>query len=116
MEAIHLDQLREHGGRPGLRDENALESALNRPKQKWHFDPRVDHAALAAAYGFGLSRNHPFIDGNKRVALVAMLAFLLVNGHDIRAGNEEVLSMALALASGRLSESRLAEWLRRRMA
>jgi death on curing protein len=115
VDAIHTDQIHEHGGLPGLRDENALESALTRPRQKWLYEQSADLASLGAAYGFGLARNHPYTDGNKRVALVAMLTFLAINGRDIDAADDDVLTAMLTLASGRLTESGLADWLRSRM-
>ncbi|MBM4201617.1 MAG: type II toxin-antitoxin system death-on-curing family toxin [Gammaproteobacteria bacterium] len=115
VDAIHIDQVREHGGRTGLRDEGGLESALARPRHKWLYDDDADLAALAAAYGFGLARNHPYVDGNKRVALVVMLTFLAVNGRSIEATDEDVLTTLLALAAGRLTESALADWLRSRL-
>lgn len=74
VDAVHLDQIREHGGLAGLRDEKALESALARPRQKRHYEKTSDLAAQAAAYGFGLCRNHPYRDGNKRVAFVVRLS------------------------------------------
>jgi len=115
VDAIHIDQVREHGGRTGLPDEGGLESALARPRHKWLYDHDADLAALAAAYGFGLARNHPYVDGNKRVALVVMLTFLAVNGRSIEATDEDVLTTLLALAAGRLTESALADWLRSRL-
>ena len=80
LDAIHLDQLREHGGSPGVRDENALESALGRPRNRWLYDPASDLATLAAAYGYGLATNHGYVDGNKRVAFMALYTFLALNG------------------------------------
>jgi death-on-curing protein len=115
VDAIHTDQIREHGGLLGLRDENGLESALTRARHKWHFDQVTDLASLGAAYGFGLARNHPYTDGNKRVALVAMLTFLAINGQDLDARDDDVLTTMLALAAGRLTEPELAAWLRTRM-
>jgi death on curing protein len=115
VDAIHIDQIHEHGGPTGLRDENALESALARPRHRWLYEHGTDLAAVAAAYGFGLARNHPYVDGNKRVALVAMLTFLAVNGRAIEATDEDVLTTLLALAAGRLTESALADWLRSRL-
>lgn len=112
VDAIHLDQIREHGGLSGLRDESGLESGLAHPRHKWLCEPGTDLPALAAAYGFGLAQNHPYVDGNKRVALVAMLTFLAVNGGTIEATDEEVLTTVLALAAGPLTESALADWLR----
>jgi death-on-curing protein len=112
VDAVHLDQLREHGGLAGLRDEHALESALARPRQKWQYDDEPDLATLAAAYGFGLCRNHPFRDGNKRVAFVVMVVFLELNGFRFDATEADVVTTLLAVASGQLSEADLAEWLR----
>jgi death-on-curing protein len=115
VDAIHTDQLREHGGLIGLRDEAALESALARARHRWPYERTADLASLAAASGFGLARNHPYNDGNQRVALVAMLAFLTVNGYDVNAVDDDVLTTMIALASGRLTEPDLADWLRDRM-
>ncbi|MDO8835662.1 MAG: type II toxin-antitoxin system death-on-curing family toxin [Vicinamibacterales bacterium] len=115
VDAIHIDQIREHGGPTGLRDESGLESALARPRHKWLYGHDTDLATLAAAYGFGLARNHPYVDGNKRVALVAMLTFLALNRRTIDAADADVLTTLLALAAGQLTESALADWLRSRM-
>lgn len=112
LEAVHLDQLREHGGLPGLRDEAALESALARPRQKWAYDPEADLALLAAAYGFGLATNHPYRDGNKRAAFLAMAIFLGLNGFEIEAPEAEVVAVMVAVAAGRLKERQLADWVR----
>jgi len=112
VDAIHNDQLREHGGLPGIPDENALESALARPQQKWHDADKVDVPALAAAYGFGLVRNHPYRDGNKRIGFLVMVTFLGLNGHDFSATDAEVVTEILALADGRVSERELADWIR----
>jgi death-on-curing protein len=112
VEAIHVDQMREHGGLIGLRDENALESALARPQQRFHYEPKIDLASLAAAYAFGLSSNHPFRDGNKRVSFLAAVVFLGLNGLDFVATDEEVVEKSLALAAGDLEEVDLAEWIR----
>ena len=112
VDAIHDDQLREHGGLPGVRDENVLESALARPQQKWHYADRVDVPALAAAYAFGLVRNHPYRDGNKRIGFLAMATFLGLNGHDLTATDAEVVTEILELASGNVSEDALADWIR----
>jgi death-on-curing protein len=112
VDAIHNDQLREHGGRPGIRDENVLESALARPRQKWHHTDRTDIPALAAAYAFGLIRNHPYVDGNKRIGFLAMVTFLGTNGHDFTAADTEVVAEILALAEGSASEEALADWVR----
>jgi death on curing protein len=112
IDAIHHDQLREHGGLPGVRDESALESALARPLQKWQYSDHTDVAMLAAAYAFGLVRNHPYRDGNKRVGFLAMVTFLGVNGHDFSANEADVVTHIVALADGRVSEEALAEWVR----
>ena len=107
VDAIHDDQLREHGGLPGLRDENVLESALARPRQKWHYAAPPDVPMLAAAYAFGLVKNHPYRDGNKRIGLLAMATFLGLNGHDLHATDAEVVAEFLALADGGVSEEAL---------
>ena len=111
LDAVHHDQLREHGGRPGVRDEGLLESALARPQQKWHYS-KPDLAALAAAYAFGLAKNHPYTDGNKRIAFLAMVTFIELHAHAVDAQDVEVVDTKLALAAGRLSEDELADWVR----
>ena len=113
VDAIHTDQLREHGGLPGVRDENALESALARPRQKWHYAVSPDVPALAAAYAFGLVQNHPYRDGNKRIGFLAMVTFLGTNGYEFSAGDADVVTEILALADGKVSEDDLATWIRR---
>ena len=112
VDAVHLDQLREHGGLQGVRDENALESALARARNKWAYELAPDLAALAAAYGYGLAASHPYHDGNKRIAFLAMVMFLGLNGWDLDASESEVVSTMLAVADGSYSEPELAEWLR----
>ena len=109
---IHSDQVQAHGGSLGLRDRALLESALERPRNRFHYEPDADLAAVAAAYGFGISSNHPFIDGNKRVAFQAMYLFLGLNGFRIDAPEEEVVALVLSLATGALDEPSLADWLR----
>jgi death-on-curing protein len=113
VEAIHFDQLRLHGGLPGIRDENALESALARPRNRSVYDSSSDLAALAAAYGYGLVTSHPFVDGNKRVGFLAMYVFLGLNGKEIEADEPEVVELMIAIADGRRSERDIAAWLRR---
>ncbi len=113
VEAIHFDQLREHGGLSGLRDEGALEAALARPHRKWAYRRKLDLEALAAAYAFGLARNHPFQDGNKRVAAVTMVVFLELNGRHVSAPEDELVQVLTVVAGGSLSEAALARWLRR---
>ena len=112
VEAAHLDQLREHGGMSGLRDEDALEAVLARPRQKWHYDTDTDLAALAAAYAFGLATAHPFNDGNKRIAFLTMAVFFGLNGKEIEATEPELVQVMTALAAGSLKEPQLAAWVR----
>jgi death on curing protein len=112
-EAIHFDVLRSHGGMPGLRDEGALESALARGRQRLAYEPGSDLPELAAALGYGIARDHPFNDGNKRVAFVLMAVFLGLNGLDLVAPETEVVTMMLDVAAGSISEAELASWLRR---
>ena len=112
LDAIHLDQLREHGGLHGIRDENALESALARARNKWAYESVEDPAVLAAAYGYGLATSHPYRDGNKRIAVLAMLVFLGLNGWELEAPEDEVVATMLAVADRRCTEEELATWLR----
>jgi death on curing protein len=112
VDAIHTDQLREHGGLAGVRDDNVLESALARPQQKWHYAENPDLASLAAAYAFGLVRNHPYRDGNKRIGFLAMATFLELNGTAFDASDADVVAEILALAEGKVSEDALADWIR----
>ncbi len=111
---MHAAQIREHGGLPGLRDEGALESALARPQQKWHYE-KPGLPVLAAAYGYGLCRSHPFRDGNKRVAFVTMLVFLELNNQSVDATDTEIVTLMTALAAGGVSEADLAAWLEKRI-
>ncbi len=108
--AIHGEQLREFGGPAGLRDPGMLESALGRPRNKWSFGEE-DLAVLAAAYAFGVARNHPFVDGNKRAALLSLITFLGLNGIDFEAPNSEAVVMIQGLASGEIGEEGLARWI-----
>lgn len=110
-EAIHLEQLRRHGGSPGLRDENALESALSRPPNKASYG-EPDIAALAAAYAFGLARNHPFVDGNKRTAIVVAVTFLIVNGYELNADDGMLYTFTMSLAAGEVDEDGAAAFFR----
>ena len=109
--AIHDMQLAEHGGLPGTRDAGLLESALARPLHLAAYD-QPDAAALAAAYGWGIARNHPFIDGNKRTAFVAIELFLQLNGWALHASDADCVITMLAVAAGDLPEDTLADWLR----
>ena len=115
IEAVHLDQVREHGGLIGIRDDNALESALARARQRWAYEPESDLERLAADYAFGISSNHPFRDGNKRIAFLAAVIFLGLNGLSLIAPDEQVVETMLALASGELDEEALAGWIRSRV-
>jgi death-on-curing protein len=99
----------------GIRDENVLESALARARQRWTYEPEADLPRLAADYAFGIARNHPFRDGNKRVALLAAVIFLGLNGLEFVAPEEEVVERMLALASGDLDEEEVGEWIRSRV-
>ena len=112
VEAIHYAQLDEHGGLHGVRDVNALEAALARPRQKQVYGDEVDLADLAAAYAFGLSKSHPFTDGNKRVAYLVAAVFLELNGYGVNRSDEEVVTTIRALAAGSLGEDALANWFR----
>lgn len=112
--AAHGEQLAEHGGAGGIRDAGLLESALARAQNLAAYgDPDV--AALAAAYGFGIARNHPFVDGNKRAALIATELFLVLNGHELVAGDADCVLTVLALAAGELEEAEFAAWLRQHL-
>src|SRR5690348_12839832 len=112
VDVIHDAQLREHGGTPGIRDEGLLESALAPPQQKWAYAEKPDLAMLAAAYLFGLVKNHGYVDGNKRVAFMAAYVFLGVNGHDLEAEEAEVAATIERAAAGEVTEAGLAAWLR----
>lgn len=114
--ALHERQLAEHGGGSGVRDETLLESALARPQQLYAYgDPPPDLADLAASLAFGLARNHPFVDGNKRTAHVCYRVFLALNDAQLVAGEEEKYLQMLTLAEGSLSEADFAAWLRPRL-
>jgi len=114
--AIHERQLAEHGGGSGIRDEALLESALARPQQLHSYgDPPPDLADLAASLAFGLARDHPFVDGNKRTAHVCYRVFLELNGATLQASQEEKYAQMLALAAGAISEGEFAKWLRARL-
>ena len=115
VDAAHLDQLREHGGLLGIRDENALAAALARPQQTAHYEPDSDLATLAAAYAFGLAKAHPFNDGNKRTAFLTSVIFLGLNGKDLDATETEVVQVMTALAAGSLTEAAIAKWIRERL-
>jgi death on curing protein len=109
--AIHDEQLAIHGGSAGLRDPGLLESALDRPRNKWAYE-QAALPELAAACGYGIARNHPFIDGNKRTALLAIYTFLGVNDVDFVVPEADAAAMILALAAGEVSEDNLARWIK----
>jgi death on curing protein len=109
--AIHDEQLAVHGGAGGIRDVALLESALDRPRNKWVYES-AELPELAAAYGFGLAKNHSFVDGNKRTSLLAIYTFLGVNGVDFVVPEAEAAAMIFALAAGEVSEESLARWIR----
>lgn len=113
--AAHDEQLAEHGGAAGFRDEGLLDSALARPLNLAAYDS-PDVAALAASYAVALAKNHPFMDGNKRTAFVAMELFLWLNGHELNAGDAECVLAMLNVAAGEWDEATLAAWLRERIA
>jgi death-on-curing protein len=101
---------------PGIRDETVLESALARPQQKWHYTADADVPLLAAAYAFGLVKNHPYRDGNKRIGFLAMATFLGLHGYELTATDAEVVTEMLALADGRVTENALVDWIRQHCA
>ncbi len=109
--ALHQRQLAEHGGGEGIRDQGLLESALNAPKNKFHYE-NADLPELAASYAFSLAKNHPFVDGNKRTTYVCMRLFLKINGMDIDAGKEDKVRIMLHLASGEVDQSELSDWIK----
>lgn len=110
--AIHARQLAEHGGAEGVRDAGLLESALARPKNLWSYSGSADLASMAASYAFGIARNHPFVDANKRSAWVVCRTFLRLNRRDLDAPPQEAFLSMLQLAEGTLSEETFAGWVR----
>lgn len=113
--AVHFDQIQQHGGQGGVRDEGLIQSALARPRNKWAYEPNSDLATLAAAYGFGLAKNHCFLDGNKRVAFMAMYVFLGLNGYEINATEQETVVVMREVATDARTEEDLAMWVRENM-
>lgn len=110
--ALHQESLAIFGGLGGIRDDGLLESALARPRNLLAYEPETDLVRLAAAYGFGLARNHPFTDGNKRVAVLAIAVFLAINGLDFDPDEVDEVRTVLALAAGEVGEEELAIWIR----
>jgi death-on-curing protein len=111
----HREQLIEHGGGHGVRDTGLLDNAMARPQHLATYGA-PDAAALAAAYAFGIARNHPFVDGNKRTAAVVSETFLMLNGHTLAASDAELVVAFLALAAGEISEEEMADWFRLHLA
>ncbi|MCG6151140.1 type II toxin-antitoxin system death-on-curing family toxin [Leptospira bandrabouensis] len=111
-EAIHLDQIKQHGGSLGIRDIGLLESALDRPKNQWHYKPESTIFALTASLGIGVAKNHPFMDGNKRTSFLLMYVFLASNGFIIDTSEEDVVNVMLKVADGSIKEVELAKWLK----
>nr|WP_244537144.1 type II toxin-antitoxin system death-on-curing family toxin [Methylobacterium pseudosasicola] len=107
----HAKQLRVFGGAPGIRDRGALESALGRPINRWRYEG-AELPELAAAYAFGIVRNHPFMDGNKRAGFLAMLGFLILNDVPFAPDQAEATAIILGLAAGKIDESSLTRWIR----
>ena len=114
-QAAHLEQLADHGGAAGVRDARLLESAMARPQNLVAYG-EPDAAELAAAYAFGIARNHPFVDGNKRTAAVVSETFLVLNGYQLAASDAELVVAFLALAAGELSEEEIVDWFRTHLA
>ena len=112
--AVHDEQLQEHGGPVGVKDRGLFESALARAQNLASYE-KPDVAALAAAYGFGLAKNHAFIDGNKRIALIALELFLDQNGYELAVDDGQAVLAILSVASGAFSETGLAEWIRKNL-
>jgi len=116
VRAVHLRQLAEHGGGVGVRDEGLLSSALDRPKNLYGYgNPPPSLPEIAASYAYGIARNHPFIDGNKRTAFIVCRLFLKLNGADINAPQEDKYFIFLKLAAGEITEEELALWIKKHM-
>lgn len=117
IDTMHSELLLEHGGSPGIRDggEDLIESALAHPRNRLAYEPGADLADLAAAYLFGLAKNHGFVDGNKRIGFAAAATFLLLNGSRLTASEADAYDMVIGLVEGRLSEEEVAGWMRGHM-
>ncbi len=112
VDAIHFQQLQRFGGLRGVRDSAVIDSALAKPRNQWLYAGDSDLASLAASYGYGLTRGHGYVDGNKRAGFVAMAVFLDLNGWRLEAPETDVVRVMLAVAGGEMSESELAAWVR----
>jgi death-on-curing protein len=112
VEALHEQLIQEYGGTAGIRDAGLLESALGRPRNKWGYEEDFDLSLLAASYAYGLARNHPFVDGNKRIAATAVGVFLGLNGLELEAPEPELVSAILAITTAEWTEDELAAWIR----
>ena len=110
--AIHEEQITEHGGSAGVRDQGLLSSALDRPKNIAAYEPDCDLPRLAAAYGYGIAKNHPYVDGNKRTALVVTETFLNLNGLDLTTNDASCVTVMQAVADGTMKEEEFARWIR----
>jgi death-on-curing protein len=115
LEILHDLSIAEHGGAPGLRDDNLLKSALARPQNLFAYGSDVDLARLAASYAFGLAKNHAFVDGNRRIAFIAAATFLKLNGQQLMADQAQATLVILSVASGAFSEAELAGWIRKHL-
>ncbi|WP_422085255.1 type II toxin-antitoxin system death-on-curing family toxin [Variovorax sp.] len=115
IQLVHEEQLVEHGGPAGVRDEGMLASAMGRPQNRATYES-PDAATLAASYAFGIARNHPFVDGNKRTAFVEMETFLDLNGFELLASDEDCVLKTLGLAAGEIDEASFAQWIREHLA
>ncbi|MDO8955031.1 MAG: type II toxin-antitoxin system death-on-curing family toxin [Gammaproteobacteria bacterium] len=111
VDAFHSKQIQEHGGLQGLRDKNLLQSALGRPQQLLAYSDKTDIFELAAAYAYGIIKNHPFLDGNKRTGIITAAIFLMMNGYNIIASEEDLYLNTISLANGTQTESQFAKWL-----
>lgn len=109
---LHRESLQLFGGLQGVRDPGLLASALDRPKNKWHYDSSISLFDLAASYAFGIARNHPFMDGNKRASLLAVRAFLFINGFTFVPEETQTVTVIEGLAAGTVDEALLAEWIK----
>jgi death-on-curing protein len=111
VRALHARSLEAYGGLPGIRDEGMLESALGRPQNQFAYGGETDPSRLAAAYGFAIAKNHPFLDGNKRTSILVVADFLFANGYKLEAGREALYETVVAVASGAMDEAAFGAWI-----